>query len=68
MIEVRIFPGGSPAHVSHCPWNIDQFFVFPPIREDIGRGIGSIDTSLIIDSIDFSVPRPHTLTTAGYEI
>ena len=58
MIEgrLRIFP----AHVSHCPGYIDQFFVFPPIREDIGRGIGSIDTSLIIDSIDFSA-RPHTL-------
>ena len=43
-----------------APGILISFFVFPPIREDIGRAIGSIDTSLIIDSIDFSA-RPHTL-------
>ena len=34
----------ADSHVSPCPQYIDQFFVLPPIREDIGD-IGSIDTS-----------------------
>ena len=58
MIEgrLRVFPWGSPAHVSHCPRNIDQFFCISSNQRRYWAGIGSIDTSLIIDSIDFSLP------------
>ena len=50
--RLRIFPEGSSAHVSHCPRYIDQFFCISSNQRRYWAGIGSIDTSLIIDSID----------------